>query len=751
MNLHTEVGTVNNKITITKEQHHADAKNGIRHEIDAVSDFFDLVMANTVVLDRLECTETETELGGKRRPKGHLKGYSLCTYKADHRSSKNIEHIFGFGIDLDKKIIPPSKLKEILGSLETECYWHTTLSHGYVGTASYRVIFFFDKPCPASRVKDFLYSRGLILAKLGAYGASTDERALDPSRFWYWPACIDIDDYRCGKIAGEPVQLFHAPRGYQEEDASIPPTDPHPGPMWPLMVHDPSSSTYDLGWIERQCQDYLMLKAGGGLRCGWIGSKGKTWGGLYATGAFSPELSEQTILTTIHGYIMQNSGSTAQSEMNFLKGAWEEGKNKPILSKKKKPMGRRVSPPHTTTPEHDGSNKPVALMTSRDNKIRRTIHNYNALLRSSPLGKNIFWDEFGSQILVGKEDGSWRHYDESCDYIDTNLWISQHCAGEDWPDIPQMPFLGLVEQMAKQRRRNLERERIEAIKWDGVSRLDTMLTRYLGAVNTEINRTLGAKTIIGMIARMCSPVPVEMHTMLVLEGAQGIGKSQFLKILGGERYVAYTGKYVSDKSTYITLRGASVVEASELSGFRKSDQEDFKAFLTMSENVYEPKYKSLPVRETRRFVIIATTNDYEYLTEMENRRIWPVHCNTCDLVSFAQDRDQLLAEAFSRWQAKETWWLDNDEHKQQLKSSHEDRMVELPYVDMISSKLIQKTEWSTDHILEHILHVDHIHWPKARRDVGKVMKSLGWSSVRKWEGLARVRVWVKHVDHYDHV
>jgi len=58
----------------------------------------------------------------------------------------------------------------------------------------------------------------------------------------------------------------------------------------------------------------------------------------------------------------------------------------------------------------------------------------------------------------------------------------------------------------------------DALKWAGQPRLDRWLATYLGAEDTPLNRAFGRKTLLAM---------------LVLEGAQGAGKSSALRILAG--------------------------------------------------------------------------------------------------------------------------------------------------------------------------------------------------------------------------
>ena len=76
------------------------------------------------------------------------------------------------------------------------------------------------------------------------------------------------------------------------------------------------------------------------------------------------------------------------------------------------------------------------------------------------------------------------------------------------------------------------RDYLRSLKWDGTSRLDTVLMDHLGAEDdeAELNRAFGARTLIGAVARIMEP-GCQLRTVLCLEGDQDIGKSKFFKAI----------------------------------------------------------------------------------------------------------------------------------------------------------------------------------------------------------------------------
>ena len=94
------------------------------------------------------------------------------------------------------------------------------------------------------------------------------------------------------------------------------------------------------------------------------------------------------------------------------------------------------------------------------------------------------------------------------------------------------------------------------------------------------------------------------------------------------------------------LRGKLVADLTELSAMRRADLERFKAWITLPVDEYRAPYARLPVLAPRRFVLMGTTNEYQYLTDTTgNRRFIPVRCGEINLSYLRECREQLFAEA----------------------------------------------------------------------------------------------------------
>ena len=85
----------------------------------------------------------------------------------------------------------------------------------------------------------------------------------------------------------------------------------------------------------------------------------------------------------------------------------------------------------------------------------------------------------------------------------------------------------------------------------------------------------------------------------------------------------------------------------------------FKAFLSRQIDRARMAYGRITKEMARACVIVGTTNDSKFLTDITgNRRYWPVTVKRFDVDALRRDRDQLWAEAAHREAAGESIRLD---------------------------------------------------------------------------------------------
>ena len=286
-----------------------------------------------------------------------------------------------------------------------------------------------------------------------------------------------------------------------------------------------------------------------------------------------------------------------------------------------------------------------------------------ALKRMRELALPIGFNDFKQAIAV-TGPLPWdtaRHLSYPRDWTDTDE-AALRMALQQFPGMGRIAIdavLGALKVYVDGRRFNPVVDYLSALRWDGLPRLDGLFVNYFAAKNVEFARLIGAKFLIGMVARAMRP-GCQRDEMLILEGEQGLRKSTALKLLaGGDEYFADSLPNMHDKDAKMLLHGNWLIEVGELAGLSKSDVRDVKAFITFKTDKYRPPYGKNVISAPRSSVFAATTNAETYLTDPTGaRRFWPVRCGAVDLDGLGRDRDQLFAEAVVRFNAGERWWLD---------------------------------------------------------------------------------------------
>jgi hypothetical protein len=243
------------------------------------------------------------------------------------------------------------------------------------------------------------------------------------------------------------------------------------------------------------------------------------------------------------------------------------------------------------------------------------------------------------------------------------LLVRFHGLGDSW--VKQTHTGQVIQHLAEGYRVNPLRAMMKNFRWDGTKRLDTWLPDFLGTKNTVYTRAIGRKWLISAVARAMDPGCQADH-MLILEGAQGIGKSRALRILGGAYYTEYSGGVkgggTGHKDMVAVIVGKSIVEMSELAAMRRADMESLKAMLTTTVDDVRLSYERDAKAYPRTCVYAGTTNEVgnPYIFDVTGaRRFWPAVAGEEGPIraeALKECRDQLWAEAVEAYENGEDWW-----------------------------------------------------------------------------------------------
>jgi predicted P-loop ATPase len=286
------------------------------------------------------------------------------------------------------------------------------------------------------------------------------------------------------------------------------------------------------------------------------------------------------------------------------------------------------------------------------------------------------------------------------------------------------------------------RKYLEALVWDGKSRLASWLSTYLGAEATPYTEAVGRMFLIAMVARIFEP-GCQADYMLTLEGSQGELKSSACRILGGAYFsdhlpdIASAGKDVSQH-----LRGKWLIEVTEMHAMSRAETSLLKAFITRPTERYRPPWGRMEAIEPRQCLFIGTTNKTIYLRdETGNRRFWPVICSQIDVAALSRDRDQLFAEAVALYRDGVSWWPSRQFERDHIAPEQEDRFETDIWEEQIVQYLLCKDKVTVNEVARNGLFIETPRLGTTdQRRIAAVLEHLGWQRKRGGKG---VRWWVK--------
>ena len=304
----------------------------------------------------------------------------------------------------------------------------------------------------------------------------------------------------------------------------------------------------------------------------------------------------------------------------------------------------------------------LARLTKDGNgNFEKTINNVVLVLENDPLLKGkIVTDEFASCGMVigkvpwSKEDGRrrWKDSDDAgfYRYMETFYRIT----GREKLD-------NALLIVSSENRINDVRDYLQGLKWDGIRRIEGLLSEYLGAEDNAYTRAVMRKSLCAAVARAITG-GVKFDYMPIFVGPQGIGKSTFLRILGkswfSDSLTTFEGKEAAE-----LIQGTWLNEVGELTAFTKQETQVIKQFLSKTDDIYRAAYGRRTDKYPRRCVFFGTSNDAEFLKDSTgNRRFWPVDVGIYEAKKsvwekLPQEVDQIWAEAYTYWQMGEGLYL----------------------------------------------------------------------------------------------
>jgi hypothetical protein len=268
-------------------------------------------------------------------------------------------------------------------------------------------------------------------------------------------------------------------------------------------------------------------------------------------------------------------------------------------------------------------------------------------------------------------------------------------------------------------------------KWDGVQRVDQWLIDYCGATDTQLTRAIGRIILVAMVRRARRP-GCQFDEMLILEGEQGSGKSTLLQegLLPKPDWFTDNVRLDGKASEFLEdTAGHWLIECSELVSMRRADVEQLKAQLSRRVDKARAAYARSRSDKPRRFIVIGTTNQEQYLVDdTGNRRFWPVRTAGRlweNVDKLAAVRDQIWAEAVALEKKGALIRLNPDLYVEAAKMQAE-RKVDNPYTEELDDAVgLAMGLVKTNDIMKH-LGIRAAEYNRYYRKVGEAMRELGF-------------------------
>ncbi len=234
-------------------------------------------------------------------------------------------------------------------------------------------------------------------------------------------------------------------------------------------------------------------------------------------------------------------------------------------------------------------------------KVIKTVRNLRIGLLK--LGVTVRRDEFADRKLVEGLKGFAPDY---CDDILVHLWLlleerfKLHVSKEVLHDV--------ISNMTLVNKFHPVVDYLNALRWDGVSRVDGWLTTYGGVEKSDYSRAVGQLMLVAAVRRVRKP-GCKFDEMVVFEHPeQGTEKSTILSVLAvqDDWFSDHLPLHGSAQQNMEAMRGRWIIEAAELSGMRKADAEHLKAFLSRQVDRARMAYDRVLSNIPRHNIIIGT-------------------------------------------------------------------------------------------------------------------------------------------------
>ena len=246
------------------------------------------------------------------------------------------------------------------------------------------------------------------------------------------------------------------------------------------------------------------------------------------------------------------------------------------------------------------------------------------------------------------------------------------------------------------------REYLTSLQWDGEKRLETTMQDYFNAEDSAYTCEVFKRSMIGAVMRAMN-AGCKHDTVMILVGAEGTAKSEFLRRLGG-KWHSDTFDMSHGKEVFEQLQGKWIIEIAEFDKMSRVEVGQVKYFITKSADTYRPAYGHVPEDYPRQCIFFGSTNEDNFLkSETGNRRFYPIQVrngmmekNLCSSKKYVfndlnqYEVDQIFAEAYKLYLDGETNVISKKAMSEvdKVHENYEEQSVLVGEIDMMLETLV---------------------------------------------------------------
>ena len=282
------------------------------------------------------------------------------------------------------------------------------------------------------------------------------------------------------------------------------------------------------------------------------------------------------------------------------------------------------------------------LQITETGLVKPTFLNAVTILRNDPKINGLMRKNLFSENMENMAGDDWAN--------DDSHQVREYVGWRYVVDFPEKKIEDAIDNNANKNRYHPVRDYLQGREWDGVERIDTIFIDYFGCVDNAYVREAARCWFVAAVSRVFEP-GFKFDTALVISGAQGIGKTSFVRELGLVKWYGELSSF-DPKIGIEEILGKWIVEISEMGATNKQALEQQKSFLSACSTRVRLAYERRAVDYKRQCVFIGSTNEVEYLKDSTgNRRWWPLEAKveSVDIDKLRKDVGQIWAEAYGLW------------------------------------------------------------------------------------------------------